>query len=145
MNSDIFFPLTLNAEQILARFNDAKNWQERFRQLMLLAKQLPKLAEEYQTPNAKIQGCESDAWLYHYEEKGRHFYMGDSDARIVRGLIVLLLIAYNGKNTKEINDFDHHQYFEQLGLSGQLSPSRSNGLHALINAIKHYANTNTAT
>lgn len=141
MNSDLFLPLTLNAEQVLASFTEAKNWQDRFRQLMLLSKQLPKLAEEYQTPDAKVQGCESDAWLYHYEKKGLHFYCGDSDARIVKGLIVLLLIVYNGKKTEEINAFDHHQYFEKLGLSGQLSPSRSNGLHALINAIKTHANT----
>ncbi|WP_299491243.1 SufE family protein [uncultured Shewanella sp.] len=138
---DLFTPLSFNTEQVLSRFTQARNWQERYRQLMLLGKQLPKLASEYHIPNAQVQGCESNAWLYHYEKKGTHFYTGDSDARIVRGLIVLLLIAYNDKTTTEINAFDHTHYFEELGLSGQLSPSRSNGLHALINAIKDFANT----
>lgn len=140
MDPALFLQLSLDSKQLADLFTQATNWQERYRQLMLLGKQLPRLPTEQRTPQVQVQGCESDAWLYHCQINGQHYYLGDSDARIVKGLIVLLLAAFNGKNTDDINAFDHEAYFEQLGLSGQLSPSRTNGLHALIKAIKYYAN-----
>ncbi|WP_376708470.1 SufE family protein [Shewanella surugensis] len=140
MDQDLFLQIPLDSKQIIELFTQATNWQERYRQLMLLGKQLPRLPQEQRTPQAQVQGCESDAWLYHCQYNRQHYYLGDSDARIVKGLIVLLLAAFNGKNTDEINAFDHDDYFEHLGLSGQLSPSRTNGLHALIKVIKYYAN-----
>ena len=103
---------------------------------MLLGKTLPKLDDELRVDSAQVRGCESNAWLYHCEIDGQHYFVADSDARIVKGLVALLLIACNGKSSAEITAFDPDNYFSQLGLQGQLSPSRTNGLLALAKAIK---------
>ncbi|MCG9730120.1 SufE family protein [Shewanella sp. Isolate13] len=120
----------------VALFEQAGNWQERYRQIMLLGKSLAKLEDNLRVESAQVRGCESNAWLYHSEIDGKHYFLADSDARIVKGLIALLLIACNGKTSKEIRAFSPDSYFTQLGLQGQLSPSRTNGLLALAKAIK---------
>ena len=132
----LFLAQHFDSEAIIKRFNAAANWQERYRHIMLLGKTLTKLAEQYRVESAQVRGCESDAWLYHSKIDGKHYFLADSDARIVKGLITLLLIACNGKTSAEINAFDADDYFSQLGLQGQLSPSRTNGLLALAQAIK---------
>ncbi|WP_108944479.1 SufE family protein [Shewanella halifaxensis] len=123
----------------LTLFEQAGNWQERYRQIMLLGKTLPKLDEQLRIESAQVRGCESNAWLYHAEIDGLHYFIADSDARIVKGLIALLLIACNGKTSAEISEFEPNEFFAKLGLAGQLSPSRTNGLLALANAIKAVA------
>ncbi len=124
-----------DAAMLLSRFEQAPNWQERYRQIMLLGKALPSLADEFRLETAQVKGCESDAWLYHIAQEGKHYYLADSDARIVKGLIGLLLGACHGKTREQILSFDPATYFKQLGLEGQLSPSRTNGLYALANAM----------
>ena len=90
------------AETLLTRFTKAPNWQERYRQIMLLGKDLPKLSPEFRVDAAQVKGCESDAWIYHLEQAGKHYYLADSDARIVKGLIGLLLGACHVKSRDEI-------------------------------------------
>ncbi|VEF27368.1 Uncharacterized sufE-like protein ygdK [Shewanella baltica] len=124
-----------DAETLLARFTKAPNWQERYRQIMLLGKDLPSLSPELRVEAAQVKGCESDAWIYHLEQAGKHYYLADSDARIVKGLIGLLLGACHGRSRAEIQAFDPTAYFKQLGLEGQLSPSRTNGLNSLAKAM----------
>ncbi|BCV67725.1 Fe-S metabolism protein SufE [Shewanella carassii] len=115
--------------------SSANNWQDRYRQLMQGAKQLPALPPELQTEAARVRGCESAAWLYHYQIDGKHLFIADSDARIVKGLIALLLHAMNNSDSQTLAQFEPKAYLKQLGLEGQLSPSRSNGLYALISRI----------
>lgn len=134
-NATDFDYLVADVDKLRVCFQQAANWQERYRQIMLLGKDLPSLATAFRLDEAKVNGCESDAWLYHTMQNGKHYYLADSDARIVKGLIGLLLAACHGKTTEEINQFDAEHYFKQLGLAGQLSPSRTNGLHALAKAI----------
>ena len=129
-------PLTNDAQATLSLFEQAGNWQERYRQIMLLGKTLPRLDDDLRVDSAQVRGCESNAWLYHCEIDGQHYFVADSDARIVKGLVALLLIACNGKSSAEITAFDPDSYYGQLGLQGQLSPSRTNGLLALAKAIK---------
>lgn len=117
-------------------FTHARNWQERYRQLMLLGKLLPTLSDEFRVEPAQVKGCESQAWLYHKEIEGKHYFIADSDTRIVKGLIALLLCYAQGKTTKQIADIDFNAYLDQFGLTDQLSPSRTNGLFALAKAIK---------
>ena len=131
-----FLALSLDSEKILPLFENAGSWQERYRQIMLLGKTLPKLDEEFRVEQAQVRGCESNAWLYHNEIEGKHYFIADSDARIVKGLIALLLTACNGKSSDEITAFNSDVYFDRLGLTGQLSPSRTNGLLAVLKAIK---------
>lgn len=134
--TEAFLAIKLDSNEILPLFENASNWQERYRQIMLLGKTLPKLDEQFRIEAAQVRGCESNAWLYHSEIKGKHYFIADSDARIVKGLVALLLTACQGKSAAEIAAFDLDAYFEQLGLTGQLSPSRTNGLFALAQAIK---------
>ncbi|QSX34292.1 SufE family protein [Shewanella avicenniae] len=123
----------LSARDKLAQ---ASNWQDKYRLLMQLGKLLPAMDDAFKTAKAQVDGCESAAWLYHTEINGQHFYLADSEARIVKGLIVLILAATNGATTADINAFNAEAYFAQLGLAGQLSPSRSNGLYALVQQVK---------
>ncbi|NRB22728.1 SufE family protein [Shewanella sp.] len=134
--TETFLALKFDSGEILPKFDNANNWQERYRQIMLLGKTLPKLEDEFRVEQAQVRGCESNAWLYHSEIDGKHYYLADSDARIVKGLVALLLTACHGKSADEIAAFDTEAYFDRLGLTGQLSPSRTNGLFALAKAIK---------
>ncbi|RYV00721.1 Fe-S metabolism protein SufE [Shewanella sp. OPT22] len=120
--------------EITKTFLAAKNWQEKYRQLMLLGKRAPKLKPEFKVETAKIDGCESDAWLYHKVIEGNHYFIADSDARIVKGLIVILLAVFHNQNTKP--NLDIQQLFTELGLYTQLSPSRTNGVAAMAEAIE---------
>lgn len=117
------------------RVLNASHWQEKYRQIMLLGKQLPTLASEFQCEAAQVKGCESKAWLYHSQIDGGHYYLVDSDARVVKGLAALVIAQLQGKSSAEIAGFNAANYFEQLGLAGQLSPSRTNGLTALVNGM----------
>ncbi|SQH75401.1 putative Fe-S metabolism protein (sufE-like) [Shewanella benthica] len=134
--TETFLALKFDSGKILPRFDNANNWQERYRQIMILGKTLPKLEDEFRVEQALVRGCESNAWLYHSEIDGKHYFLADSDARIVKGLVALLLTACHGKSADEIAAFDIEAYFDRLGLTGQLSPSRTNGLFALAKAIK---------
>ena len=132
----LFLALTLDSEAILTRFKRAANWQERYREIMLLGKTLPKLDDAFRIEQAQVRGCESSAWLYHINIEGKNYYLADSDARIVKGLIALLLAVTHGQSAQTIAALDINAYFDELGLTGQLSPSRTNGLFALAAAIK---------
>ena len=134
-----FSPLDAKVSQAIIEIEKAKNWQDKYRQIMLVGKVLAPLSEAYRVETAQVKGCESQAWLYHHQLGSTHYYCADSDSRIVKGLIAILLCATHGKTTDEIASFDLNDYFQQLGLSGQLSPSRTNGLAALANAIKQFA------
>ncbi|WP_416384837.1 SufE family protein [Shewanella sp. TC10] len=137
--SSYFSPLDEKVSQAVSAIEDARNWQDKYRQIMLVGKTLAPLAEAYRVETAQVKGCESQAWLYHQQIESSHFFCADSDSRIVKGLIAILLSATHGMTTTEIAAFDLEQYFQRLGLSGQLSPSRTNGLTALANAIKQFA------
>ncbi|WP_028763144.1 SufE family protein [Shewanella colwelliana] len=136
LSRDLFTAQTFDSEVILARFKQAANWQERYREIMLLGKTLPKLDDMLRVEQAQVRGCESNAWLYHAQIDDLHYYIADSDARIVKGLIALLLAATHGHSSESIAALDINAYFDELGLTGQLSPSRTNGLFALATAIK---------
>ena len=137
-STQLFAPLSDDLVAAVDLIEKATSWQDKYRQIMLLGKLIPSLATEYKQADAQVKGCESNAWLYHNLQHGQHFYLADSDARIVKGLIGLLLVACQGKTTEQIQQFDVTLYFDRLGLSGQLSPSRTNGLTALAQAIVAY-------
>ena len=87
-----------------------------------------------------IKGCESNAWLdWKSDAQQRLWFAADSDARVIRGLIALVFAALNGKQPQQILNFDMQQYFEQLQLIRHLSPSRGNGLKAIVDRIRAVA------
>ncbi|MGB0892806.1 MAG: SufE family protein [Parashewanella sp.] len=132
------FPFS-NYADLTEQLSKANNWQDKYRQLMMLGKALPKIDEALKTHNAQIDGCESAAWLYHYQQGDIHYFLADSDARIVKGLIAILLALFNQKSTDDIQQVNIEACFKELGLLHQLSPSRTNGLMALAKRIKQYA------
>lgn len=131
------FGNSITASQVTTLLAAEKGWQNKYRQLILLGKKLPDLAVEAKTEANQIHGCESQAWLIHSIDAEARLWFGlDSDARIVKGLMAALLAAVNGKTRAEIAALDIDGYFAELGFMQQLSPSRGNGLQAVVAAIK---------
>ncbi|WP_348523828.1 SufS family cysteine desulfurase [Endozoicomonas sp. G2_1] len=121
-------------------FANSKGWDGKHRTIMLLSKLLERLPKEHRRAESLITGCESDAWLdYQLSDNYCISFIGDSDAKVVRGLMVVVLAAYQGKTASEIVEFDIEQYFTELGLINHLSPSRGNGVKAIVERIKSIA------
>jgi cysteine desulfurase/selenocysteine lyase len=124
-------------DDIIALFSKTKGWDSRHREIMLLGKTLPRLDKASRDDNTLISGCESLAWLNaKHCEQGLYTFTADSDAKIIRGLLVIVLTAFNNKTADQIHQFNINNYFSDLGLMQHLSPSRGNGLLAIVEKIK---------
>ena len=138
------FGTTVSTESLQSLFIPLKQWEDRYRQLIMLGKQLPSLPETFKTEQLEIPGCENRVWLGHdvQPDGTLHFY-GDSEGRIVRGLLAVLLTAVEGKTAGQLLAADPLMLFDTLGLRSQLSTSRNTGLTALAKKIEqlahHYA------
>jgi cysteine desulfuration protein SufE len=134
------FGREITAEALVTKFSALKQWEDRYRQLIMLAKQLPSLPEELRLQGLELSGCENRVWLGHQllADGTLHFY-GDSEGRIVRGLLAVLLTAVEGKTPQQLLALDPLALFDQLALRAQLSATRASGLSALANAIKDIA------
>ncbi|MNH14293.1 Sulfur acceptor protein CsdE [compost metagenome] len=131
-----------DADAIRQQFAAAKGWENQYRLIIQLGKLLPALPTEWQTEEHRLKGCESQAWLKGEQSgDGRWHFACDSDARIVRGLIVIVLAALNHQRAGEIQTFDVDGYFAELGLEKHLSPSRGNGLRSIVQGIMALAIT----
>ena len=129
-----------NADTIRQQFAATHGWENQYRLIIQLGKLLPALPAEWQTEEHRLKGCESQAWLKgEVGEDGSWHFACDSDARIVRGLIVIVLAALNHQPAAAIHSFDMEDYFTELGLEKHLSPSRGNGLRAIVLAIREQA------
>lgn len=124
----------------LPALQQASDWQSKYRLLMQLGKKLPALPEKMRHNDIQVKGCESRAWLLHYHDttEDRHFFILDSEARIVKGLMAIMLCMINGMTTDELKLFDLTESFEQLNLRPYLSQSRGNGLTAMLQRVKQY-------
>ncbi|MBB3060783.1 aminotransferase class V-fold PLP-dependent enzyme [Microbulbifer rhizosphaerae] len=111
-----------------------RNWQNRYRELMRWGKAIGSKPEIRRSQNL-VRGCESDAWLVHRVEEGRHYFALDSDSRVVKGLGALLLSQVDGATAEEIRALDLKKLFAELGLARHLSQSRSNGFYALLRQV----------
>lgn len=127
-------------EQIREDFAFLDDWEDRYRYVIELGKELQPLAPEEKTEENKVQGCVSQVWLVRDEEGGGADpvirFRGDSDAHIVRGLVAIALGAFSGRTASEIERFDAVALFDELGLVEHLSPQRANGLRAMVARIK---------
>lgn len=123
----------------LPQLQQLKDWQSKYRILMTLGKALPAFDSEWHRDEFLVQGCESKAWLVHYQDPvtNQHFWAFDSDARIVKGLIILLLVQLNGLTTEELAHAKPELLLNELQLQQNISQSRSNGLLAVLNKIKN--------
>ena len=121
-------------------FDLLDDWEERYRYVIEMGKDLAPLADTERTESYKVRGCASQVWLVtEAGPDGTLTFRGDSDAHIVRGLIAILLRLYSGRTPAEIMAFDAKAAFEQLGLTGALSSQRSNGLASMVGRIRRDA------
>lgn len=124
---------------IIDNFEIVEDEDMRLEYLIELGKALPPLPEALRTEENRVHGCESQVWLVAHEEQGRWRFAAGSDARLIRGLLALLLVRVEGLSSAELRQLDLPDWFSQLGLGRQLSPSRSNGLNAVLQRMAQLA------
>jgi cysteine desulfuration protein SufE len=131
------------ADELVETFNMFDEWEDRYRFLIDLGRELPPLPEEERTDENKVHGCQSNVWLIAdaREENGQTVieFLADSDAHIVRGLIAILRRVYSGRSADEILSFDIEELMHNLGLDQHLSTGRRNGLAGMVARIKNLA------
>ena len=135
-------PTTIDAEleELAQEFELLGDWEERYRYVIDLGKDLSPLTDAERSDANKVRGCASQVWLVTEPQAGGTLnFRGDSDAHIVRGLIAILLRLYSGRSAAEIIAFDAPAAFDKLGLSGALSAQRSNGLASMVARIRRDA------
>ncbi|MDY1037286.1 cysteine desulfurase sulfur acceptor subunit CsdE [Lelliottia sp. CFBP8978] len=133
------FGSVITEETLRKTFLPLTQWEDKYRQLILLGKQLPALSDELKAQAKEIPGCENRVWLGVTRADNKLHFFGDSEGRIVRGLLAVLLTAVEGKSAEQLLKSDPLALFDELGLRGQLSASRSQGLAALSEAVLNAA------
>ena len=131
----------ITVAQLCTDFEKNKSWDKQYRLIIQLGKKLPPLAEADKSEFNQVKGCESLAWCLVEEVGGVFHFTLDSDTRVVKGLMMILLIIFQDKNKQQIIDIDIKSLFDQLGLLNHLSPSRANGLLAIVDKIKQTGNS----
>jgi cysteine desulfuration protein SufE len=131
-------------DDLAAEFDLLGDWEERYRYVIELGRELAPLTEAERGDGNKVRGCASQVWLVtEPRPDGAVEFRGDSDAHIVRGLIAILLRLYSGRRAEDILAFDAKAAFEKLGLVGALSAQRSNGLASMVARIRRDAELQT--
>ena len=133
--------MTINEKQdeTIPEMSELDDWMDRYAYIIDLGNSLPPIAEEYKTPEYLIEGCQSRVWIHaELTPEGKVVFTADSDAIIVKGIISMLIEVLSGHTPQEILDADLY-FIDRIGLSEHLSPTRSNGLLAMVKQIKMYA------
>ncbi len=128
-----------SSEEIIEDLAFFDDWEQRYQYIIDLGKALPRLQDEQKTPERLVKGCQSSVWLVTSFDAGKLHFDADSDAVIVHGLLALVMAAYNDKTPQQILDFDIDGYFEALDLERHISPTRGNGLRAIVGKIQTLA------
>jgi cysteine desulfuration protein SufE len=115
------------------------DWEQRYQYIIDLGKQIPGLPDDFKQDQYKVRGCQSSVWLVSESEGERMRFQVDSDAVIVQGLLALVLAAYDNKTATQIREFDIDGYFTELDLERHISPTRGNGLRAIVSKIRSLA------
>ena len=125
-------------DEIIEEFSSFDDWMDRYQLLIDMGSEQAPLEDEYKTESNLIEGCQSRVWLQADLVDGKVFYRTESDALIVKGIVSLLLRVYSGHTPQEILESEPY-FVEAIGLREHLSPTRSNGLVAMIKQMKLYA------
>lgn len=125
-------------QEIIDEFADIEDWMDRYACIIDMGNALPPIDEKYKTPEHIIEGCQSRVWLNAEMRDGKVYYEADSDAIIVKGIISMLVDVLSGHTPQEILDCQLH-FIDAIGLSTHLSPTRSNGLLAMVKQMRLYA------
>ena len=132
--------MTINELQnnVIEEFADFDDWMDKYALLIDLGNSLPPLEEKYKTESTLIEGCRSRVWLQADYVDGKILFKGESDAVIVKGIVSLLISILSDHTPQEILDADLY-FIEKIGLKEHLSPTRSNGLVAMVKQMRMYA------
>jgi cysteine desulfuration protein SufE len=130
-------------QELVDEFEMFDNWMDRYQYIIDLGKQLPAFPDEWKTEERKIQGCQSNVWMHHARDGERLQFQAVSDAAIVSGLIAVLMRIYDDRPPADIRDTSPH-FLKDLGLDKHLSPTRSNGLNAMLERIYRVAEQEAA-
>ncbi len=132
--------MTINQiqDQIVEEFSIFDDWMDRYQQLIDLGNELKPIDEQKRTEQHLIKGCQSKVWVNAELTDGKVYFEADSDAIITKGIVALLVRVLNGRTPKEIIDADLY-FVDKIGLKENLSPTRSNGLLAMMKQMKLYA------
>jgi cysteine desulfuration protein SufE len=125
-------------KSVVEEFAGLATWEDRYRHLIALGKALPALPDDKKLEDYKVKGCQSQVWIHARLEDGRVIFEADSDALLVRGLVALLLRVYSRATPAEILQTPP-DFVREIGLESKLSPSRANGLFAMVKQMKFYA------
>lgn len=125
-------------DEIVDEFSVFDDWMDKYALLIDLGNSLPPMDERYKTPENLIEGCQSRVWLQADYRDGRIYFEADSDAIIVKGIVSLLVRVLSGRTPDEILDTQLY-FIEKIGLTEHLSPTRSNGLVAMVKQMRMYA------
>lgn len=125
-------------DEVVEEFSDFDDWMDKYQMLIDLGNDLETLDDKYKTEQNLIDGCQSRVWVQCDYADGKLVFTADSDALIVKGIIALLIQVFSGHTPKEILDADLY-FIDKIGLRDHLSPTRSNGLLAMVKQIKAYA------
>ena len=133
------FGTEITSDEIIETLDFFDSWDDRYKYIIDLGKELPPLADSERIDENLIRGCQSKVWLSSELRDGRLYFTVDSDAFIVKGLLGIVVAAYNGKTPAQIREFDIAAYFDALDLLKHLSPTRGSGLQAMVARIQSIA------
>lgn len=133
------FGIDVSADDIIDTLGFFDSWEDRYKYIIDLGKELPPLADVHRTEANLVRGCQSQVWLTSEMRDNTLYFSADSDAFIVKGLLGVVLAAYNGKSPSAILAFDIEAYFSELNLLQHLSSTRGNGLRAMVKRIQDTA------
>jgi cysteine desulfuration protein SufE len=133
------FGHTISSDDIVDTLGFFDSWEDRYKYIIDLGKELPTLPDELHTEDRLVRGCQSQVWIETAVSDNKLQIAVDSDAFIVKGLLGVVLAAYNNKSPEAILAFDIDSYFDELQLMNHLSPTRGNGLRAMVARIRGIA------
>lgn len=133
------FGVDITSADIIDNLSFFDSWDDRYKYIIELGKDLPPMADADHVDENLIRGCQSKVWLSNECREGRLYFNVDSDAFIVKGLLAIVMAAYNGKTTAEIRAFDIQGFFASIDLMRHLSTTRGSGLQAMVARIQSLA------
>jgi cysteine desulfuration protein SufE len=134
----------MDLDELRDNFELLDGWEERYRYLIDLGKKLPPMDDALKNEVTKVDGCMSQVWMSSHLDDGRIRFVADSDAAIVRGLIALLMVAYDDETPEHVTALDIGPFFDALGLAQHVSMNRRNGFFAMVERIQRDARALTS-
>lgn len=125
-------------EKLIKEFEEFDEWEDRYRHIIKIGRELPELPEEFRSDKNKLDGCQSQVWIHAELKDGKIIFYADSDAMIVKGLVAMLIRVYGNHTPDEVLK-NPPEFLAKLKIDNHLSPTRKNGLSSMLKQIQNYA------